>query len=161
MLLRQVVFLNNMKIIIGSDHAGYDLKTDLIQFLRAANYEIEDIGPSAYHDGDDYPDFIDEVAKQVALDPDFLRGIIIGGSGQGEAISANRFKGVRAALYYGGNINIVTLSREHNNSNIISLGARFMSTDKARKAVSVWLNTPFSNEERHVRRIKKIDLLSN
>jgi ribose 5-phosphate isomerase B len=149
-----------MKIIIGSDHAGLDLKNSIKQFLQAANYKIEDVGPEHFVSDDDYPIYIDEVAKKVGSDPDNTRGIILGSSGQGEAISANRFKGVRAALFYGGNREIITLSRQHNNANILSLGAKFISEDEAREAVSIWLNTPFSGEERHVRRIKEIDDLA-
>lgn len=148
-----------MKIIIGSDHAGLDLKSLLIGFLRASDYEVVDVGPEGYNGEDDYPDFINEVARQVQKDPENVRGIIIGGSGQGEAISANRFKGVRAALYYGGDMKIVTLSREHNDSNILSFGARFVTQEEAREAISLWLTTPFSKEEKHARRIKKIDEL--
>lgn len=150
-----------MKIIIGSDHAGLDLKGSLLQFLQAANYEVEDVGPMQFVQDDDYPVYIDEVAKRVAKDSETIRGIVIGSSGQGEAISANRFLGVRAALYYGGSEEIVKLSREHNNANILSLGAKFLSEDEARSAVSLWLTTPFSNEERHIRRIKEIDDLAN
>lgn len=148
-----------MKIYVGSDHAGLDLKKSLIQFLSAANYEIEDVGPEVYVDGDDYPIYIDEVAKKIQTNQND-RGIVIGGSGQGEAISANRFKGVRAALFYGGNIEIVKLSREHNDANILSLGSRFLSEEEAHQAVSLWLNTKFSGDVRHIRRIKQIDELS-
>jgi ribose 5-phosphate isomerase B len=149
-----------MNIYISSDHAGLDLKTSIIGFLSAANFNIEDYGPHSYDPEDDYPLYIDEVAKKVAEDPENNRGIIIGGSGQGEAISANRFKGVRAALYYGGGKEIIKLSREHNNSNVLSLGARFLSEEEAKQAVSLWLNTKFSGDERHVRRIREIDELS-
>lgn len=148
-----------MQIFIGSDHAGLDLKKSLIGFLSAAHFEIEDVGPEAYDQYDDYPVYIDLVAKKIAERSD-TKGIIIGGSGQGEAISANRFKGVRAALFYGGNMDIIRLSRQHNDANVLSLGARFLSEDEARSAVSVWLNTPFSGDERHVRRIKEMDELA-
>lgn len=148
-----------MKIYISSDHAGFDLKNSLIQFLGAANFDVEDLGPKMYNSEDDFPVYIDPVAQKISENPED-RGIIIGGSGQGEAIAANRFKNVRAAVYYGGNSEIVKLSREHNNSNVISLGARFLSEGEAHEAVSLWLNTPFSNDERHVRRIKEIDDLS-
>lgn len=148
-----------MIIYIGSDHAGLDMKKSIIGFLKAANFEVEDMGPEVYVDNDDYPIYIDQVAKKIQENPTD-RGIILGGSGQGEAISANRFKGIRAALFYGGNKEIVQLSREHNDSNILSLGARFLSEEDAHQAVSLWLNTKFSGDERHVRRIKEIDELS-
>jgi ribose 5-phosphate isomerase B len=91
------------------------------------------------------------------MDPERVRGIILGGSGQGEAIVANRTPGVRAALYYGGDIELIELSRRHNNANVLSLGARFIDHAKAKEAVKLWLNTPFALEERHVRRVRKID----
>ena len=124
---------------------------------RDLGHEAEDCGPSTFEAEDDYPDFIKPVARAVAEDPENRRGIVMGGSGQGEAIVANRFKGIRAALYYGGPEEIIKLSREHNNANILSLGARFISENDALHAVKLWLETPFLNEERHVRRVKKID----
>ena len=93
----------------------------------------------------------------MAADPENTRGIVLGGSGQGEAMVASRYKGVRAAVYYGGEREIIKLSREHNNANILSLGARFISAEEAKEAVKLWLDTPFSGEERHRRRIEKID----
>jgi len=97
------------------------------------------------------------VAKEVAKNPNKNKGIILGGSGQGEAMVANRIKGVRAVVYYGGPKKIIKLSREHNNANILSLGARFLTEDEAKKMVKLWLQTPFSNEKRHKRRIKKLE----
>jgi ribose 5-phosphate isomerase B len=96
------------------------------------------------------------VAKEISHDPGAIKGIVIGGSGQGEAICANKFYGVRAAVYYGSNLDVVKLSREHNDSNVLSLGARFMSSSDALNAVNVWLKTPFSGDERHKRRIQKL-----
>ncbi|PJC22454.1 MAG: ribose-5-phosphate isomerase, partial [Candidatus Yonathbacteria bacterium CG_4_9_14_0_2_um_filter_43_16] len=101
-------------------------------------------------------DFIRPVAEAVAHDPQ-SRGIILGGSGQGEAMCANRVKGARAAVYYGGAVDIVVLSREHNDANILSLGARFVETEEAKEVVRVWLETPFSGAEKHARRIAKLD----
>ncbi len=146
-----------MKIIIGSDHAGFELKKTLIGFLKNAQYDVEDVGAFSFVADDDYPDYINKVAEKIAVASDDTKGIIIGGSGQGEAISANRFRGARAALYYGGDMKIVELSREHNDANILSLGARFISAEEAENTVSLWLATPFSNEEKHLRRIRKID----
>ena len=146
-----------MKIYIASDHAGYELKEKLINFLVEENgNEIIDKGAFEYNKEDDYPDFISVVAKEISENPD-ARGIILGGSGQGEAMAANRFKRVRASVFYGGNQEIVRLSREHNDANILSLGARFINEDEAKKVLKIWLNTAFSEEDRHTRRIKKID----
>lgn len=146
-----------MRIFIGSDHAGFELKGKLMAYLLGEGHDVQDKGAFKYEGEDDYPDFISAVAKEVSLRPEEVRGIILGGSGQGEAIDANRFPHVRAAEYYGGPIEIVKLSREHNDANILSLGARFMTEQEAKDAVKLWLATPFSGDERHVRRINKID----
>ena len=145
-----------MRIILGSDHAGFALKEVLIAYLRERGFEVEDKGPSSYDEADDYPDFTVPVARAVAEDAT-ARGIIIGGSGQGEAIAANRIKGVRTTVYYGGNTEVLRIAREHNDANVLSLGARFMSEDEAKEAVMLWLETPFAGAERHIRRINKID----
>lgn len=148
-----------MKIYIGSDHAGFTLKEKLIPYLNELGHEVEDRGSFELNPADDYPDFVKPVAEAVSRDFGSM-GIVLGGSGQGEAICANRFKGVRAFTYYTpsrGDINIVEDSRSHNNSNIISLGARFISEAEAKEAVKLWLETPFSEDERHVRRIEKLD----
>ncbi|MDZ4226395.1 MAG: RpiB/LacA/LacB family sugar-phosphate isomerase [Patescibacteria group bacterium] len=145
-----------MKIYLASDHAGYEMKEALIPFLRERGLEVEDVGPLTLNPEDDYPDYLMPMAAKVAENKGSF-GIGIGGSGQGEAMVANRIKGARASVYYGGSIKALTLSREHNNANILSLGARFISIDEAKAAVELWLSTPFSNEERHVRRIQKLD----
>ncbi|PIR57668.1 MAG: ribose-5-phosphate isomerase [Parcubacteria group bacterium CG10_big_fil_rev_8_21_14_0_10_38_31] len=144
-------------IYLASDHAGFELKEKLKSFLGDLSFEVEDIGNVRHEEGDDYPDFIFPAARKVSEDPENNRAIIIGGSGQGEAIAANRIKGVRAAVFYGGPIDIIKLSREHNDANILSLGARFIFEDEAREVVKMWLETPFSGGERHKRRIEKID----
>ena len=144
------------KIFLGTDHAGFELKEHVKSYLLESGFEVEDCGAYSYDKDDDYPDFIIPAAKKTAENQG-SRGIIFGASGQGEAIAANRIKGVRAALYYGNNIEIVRLSRTHNDSNVLSLGARFVSPEEAQKAVALWLDTHFMNEERHVRRIKKLD----
>ncbi len=148
-----------MKIYIGTDHAGFKLKQALVAHLKELEYEVEDFGAHKYNEKDDYPDFIALVARAVASSPDRNRGIILGGSGQGEAILANKFPGVRAAVCYGPPFEIVRLSREHNDANILSFGARFITKDEAKEAVNLWLNTEFSGEDRHSRRIKKINKL--
>ncbi len=145
-----------MKIFLASDHAGYELKEALLVFLVERGYELEDCGPMAYEPTDDYPDYILPMAAKVAQNKGTF-GIAIGGSGQGEAIVCNRIKGARAAVYYGKAPEMLKLSREHNDANILSLGARFLTQDEAKEAVLTWLATPFSAEERHVRRIGKID----
>lgn len=150
-----------MIIYLGSDHAGYALKEKLEVFLHELGYTTADIGPDTYDAMDDYPDYITPVACRVSEKPEESRGIILGGSGQGEAMMANRFPHVRAMVYYGGAIKAVKLAREHNDANIISLGARFISEEEARDAVKTWLETPFPAEERHARRIRKIEDLSN
>lgn len=144
-----------MKIYIGTDHAGFELKQKLVPFFQSLGHEVVDFGAHEFHEGDDYPDFIAPVAKEVSADPT-ARGIILGGSGQGEAMVANKFPHVRATVYYGGTLDIIRLSREHNDANILSLGARFLTEEEAKAAVELWLSTPFSGEERHVRRIEKI-----
>lgn len=146
-----------MKIYIASDHAGYELKEKLMDFLIEDNgHEVVDEGAFEFNENDDYPDFISKVAEKVSEEPE-ARGIILGGSGQGEAIVANRFKNVRAVVYYGGNEEIIKLSRQHNDANILSLGARFLDENDAKEVVKIWLNTSFSEGDRHRRRIEKID----
>ena len=146
-----------MKIAIGTDHAGFELKETLKASLKEAGHEVIDCGAYEYDEADDYPDFIIPVASAVSKG-EVSRGIIIGGSGQGEAITANRFPKVRAIVFYGAKKDIITLGREHNDSNILSLGARFLEKEEAQDAVLLWLNTEFSSEEKHIRRIKKIDV---
>jgi ribose 5-phosphate isomerase B len=106
---------------------------------------------------DDYPDFVAQVAEKVAQDPVGNRGIVLGKTGQGEAMVANRRRGVRAAVLYAYNEDIVKLSRQHGAGNVLSLGADFLSDDEAKRAIRLWLDTPFSDEERHIRRLAKID----
>lgn len=143
-----------MKIYFATDHAGYELKEKLKQYVSGLGYEVHDFGAHEYDDEDDYPDFIKPCAEAVAKDADSF-GIILGGSGQGEAMCANHVVDARAGVYAGGTIEIVKLLREHNNANILSLGARFITEDEAEKAVQVFLETPFSNDPRHARRLAK------
>lgn len=151
---------DTMKIYIGSDHAGFKLKEYLINYLQENGVEIEDVGPFGYDPDDDYPDLISLVAAEVSKDPKNNRGIVIGYSGQGEALVANKFKDVRAGLYYGGNLDIVKLMREHNDANVLSLGAHFVTEKEATQAVDMWIDTQFSKDIRHVRRIEKIKNLN-
>ncbi|NQV92950.1 RpiB/LacA/LacB family sugar-phosphate isomerase [Candidatus Kaiserbacteria bacterium] len=145
-----------MKVYLATDHAGFKLKESLSVFIRGLGYTVEDCGAFSYNEADDYPDFISEAAHEVSRSPEHKRAIILGGSGQGEAIVANRVSGVRAIVYYGGNSEIIKLGREHNNANILSLGARFISDEKAQEVVKIFLETPFVEDERHVRRLSKI-----
>jgi ribose 5-phosphate isomerase B len=164
-----------MKLALTTDHAGFERLKTLITGLESQGHECVNYGPTSFVQDDDYPDFIAPAARAVASG-DCQVGIIMGGSGQGEAMVANRFKGVRAAVYYGpakaveaisaegqvaaDDFEILRLSRQHNNANILSLGARFLTPEQAQKAVELWLATPFSGQERHARRIKKLDELS-
>ena len=144
-----------MKIHVATDHAGLELKEKVKLYLSDLNYEVIDHGAYEYDALDDYPDFIFPCANAVSNDPE-SKGIILGGSGQGEAMAANRVKGVRAAVFYNGPDEIIKLSRQHNNANILSLGARFMSDDEMYKIIEVWLSTDFESG-RHQRRIEKLD----
>lgn len=161
-----------MKVFLATDHAGLALKEKIKTYLIDNGYETKDFGAHKFDEDDDYPDFIGKVAEAVSKDPKSF-GIILGGSGQGEAIAANKFKSVRASLFYGpavpiqaaditgrrssNSFEIIRLNREHDDANILSLGARFLKEKDALKAVKIFLETPFPGEERHVRRIKKIE----
>lgn len=147
-----------MKIIFAADHAGFELKNILLDHVRdELGYEVEDCGAYELDPADDYPAFMKKAAAAVAEKTSERKAVILGGSGEGEAMAANRYTGVRAAVYYGGRLEIVRLSREHNDANVLSLGARFIDHDEAKEAVKMWLETPFSEDERHMRRIKAID----
>ncbi|MCQ4081895.1 ribose-5-phosphate isomerase [Streptomyces sp. RB6PN25] len=139
-----------MRVYLGSDHAGYELKNHLVEWLKAAGHDPVDCGPHIYDAGDDYPPFCLRAAERTAADPGSL-GIVIGGSGNGEAIAANKVKGVRAALAW--SEETASLGREHNDANVISVGARMHTAQEATRFVEVFLTTPFSQGERHIRRI--------
>ena len=160
-----------MKILIASDHAGFKLKNALFCFLKEKKFEVIDCGPDKLEPEDDYPDFVAPVAEEISTDESGKTfGIVIGGSGQGEAMVANRFARVRTAVFYGNpkrsdlssdlRSDLLSLSREHNNANILAIGARFVTEEEAKKAVLLFLETPFSGETRHLRRIEKIDRLA-
>ena len=144
-----------MKIHLATDHAGLELKEKVKLYLLNLDHEVIDHGAYEYDALDDYPDFIFPCANAVSNDPE-SKGIILGGSGQGEAMAANRVKGLRAAVFYNGPDEIIKLSRQHNNANILSLGARFMSEEEMYKTIEVWLSTDFESG-RHQRRIEKLD----
>ncbi|MEO8784843.1 MAG: RpiB/LacA/LacB family sugar-phosphate isomerase [Candidatus Saccharimonadales bacterium] len=162
-----------MRIALTTDHAGFEQLKKLQQFLESKGHQCANFGPAVLDSTDDYPDLIAPAAKAVA-DGQCQMGIIMGGSGQGEAMVANRFKGVRAAVYYGpataqgavdadgtaadeDGLDILRLSRQHNDANVLSLAARFLTEAQIEAAVQLWLATPFSGQERHQRRIKKLD----
>jgi len=144
-----------MIIHVATDHAGLDLKEKVKLYLSKSDYEVVDHGAYEYDALDDYPDFIFPCAEAVSNDSN-SKGIILGGSGQGEAMAANRVKGVRAAVFYNGPDEIIKLSRQHNDANILSLGARFMSEQEMYKIIELWLSTDFESG-RHKRRIEKLD----
>jgi ribose 5-phosphate isomerase B len=161
-----------MRVYFATDHAGFELKNILLAFVRdELKYDVEDCGAFTYDKDDDYPDFIAVAAKKLSEDVaqgNNSRAVMIGASGQGEAMVPNRFKGVRCALYYGKpsreqtdmsgkQLSMLASTREHNDANALSLGARFLSADEAKEALKEWLIRPFSGEERHQRRIRKID----
>lgn len=144
-------------IYIASDHAGFELKQKLIEHLKSSSQAVEDCGPEAFDKADDYPDFIYPCAVKVSQNPGSM-GIVIGHSGQGEAIVANKVKGVRAVVYYGTHEEIIKLSREHNNANVLSLGSHFLNPEQAERAVDLFIETGFE-AGRHSRRIEKISKL--
>lgn len=142
-----------MRVYLGSDHAGYDLKQHLVQWLKDAGHEPVDCGPHLYDAEDDYPPFCLRAAERTAADPEAL-GVVIGGSGNGEAIAANKVKGVRAALAW--SEETATLGREHNDANVLSVGARMHTQEQATRFVELFLSTPYSGAERHSRRIEML-----
>lgn len=161
-----------MKIALATDHAGFEALKQLKQFLLSLGHEPIDFGPPSLNPEDDYPDFIFAAARAVAQG-DCDCGVIFGGSGQGEAMAANRVKGVRCAVFYGPAVSkgavdaeghtsedpyeILKLSRSHNHANVLSLAGRFLDTEQIQHAVQLWLETPYSDAERHARRVRKLD----
>jgi ribose 5-phosphate isomerase B len=161
-----------MKIALATDHTGFEQLKQLQEYLEAHGHQCSNFGPNNFNPSDDYPDFIIPAAKAVS-GGEFERGIILGGSGQGEAMAANRVRGVRCAVFYGPVVPlrivdaeghqsrdpyaIVRLSRLHNNANMLSLAARFVDLEDMKHVVKLWLETEFADEERHKRRIEKID----
>jgi ribose 5-phosphate isomerase B len=144
-----------MKIHLATDHAGFELKNQIMQYLVDLDYEVSDHGAFEYDENDDYPVYVSKAAQAVSDEPESNIAIVFGGSGQGEDMVADKFSHVRSAVYYGNNLEIVKLAREHNNANVLSLGARFISLHEAKIAVKLFIETPFSGEERHVRRIQE------
>jgi ribose 5-phosphate isomerase B len=157
-----------MKIYFATDHAGYELKNTLLAYVRdELGYEVEDCGAHTYDQDDDYPDFVSVAAEAVSTNPLGRMAIVLGASGQGEAVVANKFPNVRAGVFYGEPshpqvdaahtaLSLVESLRVHNNANVLSIGARFVTSDEAKNAVRIFLSTDFSGDERHKRRIQKI-----
>jgi ribose 5-phosphate isomerase B len=139
-----------MRVYLGSDHAGFELKQHLVSHLTKAGHDVVDVGPHRYDPEDDYPPFCLAAAAKVVADPGSL-GVVVGGSGNGEQIAANKVAGVRAALAW--NIETAQLTRLHNDANVVGIGARMHSVEDATAIVDAFLETKFSGEERHARRI--------
>ena len=148
-----------MKIIVASDHAGFELKNKVRDYLISEGFQVEDMGAAVYDPEDNYPEILLPAALMIVNDPENTRAIVFGKSGNGEAIICNRLPGVRAAVYHGGNLEIVRLSREHNNANVLSIGAGFVQEEEAVQAVKMWISTPFSNDERHIKRNEMLDAI--
>ena len=142
-----------MRIHIGSDHAGLELKATLVEYLQNKGHEVTDHGPHVYDAVDDYPDFCIPAAIATVADSTSL-GIVLGGSGNGEQIAANKVKGVRAILAW--SVETAKLGRDHNNANVVGIGGRMHSIEDCIAIINAFIETPFSNDERHIRRINKI-----
>jgi ribose 5-phosphate isomerase B len=142
-----------MRVYLGSDHAGFELKTHLVNHLGKQGYEVVDVGPHVYDPEDDYPAFCLHTGTKVVADPGSL-GIVIGGSGNGEQIAANKVEGVRSALAW--KVEIAQLARQHNDSNVLAIGARQHTLDEAAEMAEAFLTTPFSGDARHARRIGQL-----
>lgn len=160
-----------MKVYFATDHGGFETKNKLVEFVAGLGYEVEDCGAHELDPADDYPEIIARAVRKIAADEIAgreSRAIIAGGSGEGEAMVANRFKHVRCGVYYGEaarkqtdmsgkELDILSSPREHQNANCLSLGLRFLTLEEAKEAVEKWLKTAYSGEERHARRIRQID----
>ncbi|OGG43647.1 hypothetical protein A2841_03350 [Candidatus Kaiserbacteria bacterium RIFCSPHIGHO2_01_FULL_48_10] len=157
-----------MRVVFAADHGGFSLKEKLKPFVESLGYDVEDVGAFEMNMEDDYPPFIQAAARKVAEDPQNTRGIVIGGSGQGEAFAANRIKGVRAVVYYGEparkqidaegkELDLIASTRAHNDSNVLSLAGRFLTEAEAKDAVKRWLAAPFDGSERHIRRHEMLE----
>jgi ribose 5-phosphate isomerase B len=142
-----------MHVYVGSDHAGFELKNALVSHLTKAGHDVVDRGPASYDPDDDYPPFCIDTAQRVVADVGSL-GIVLGGSGNGEQIAANKVAGVRAALAY--NLETAQLARQHNDANVLGLGARMHTETEAAAIVDAFLGTPFSHDPRHQRRIDMV-----
>lgn len=152
--------ISAQSIYVASDHAGFEHKAAIVAWLQSEDFTVIDVGALHYDEQDDFPDYVMQAAIAVAAAPAARVGILFGGSGQGEAMAANRFAGVRATVYYGGDTSIIDLSREHNDANVLSIGARFVSVDDAKHVIWQWLHHECSTDEKYGRRNRKLDSLS-
>lgn len=143
-------------IHLATDHAGYELKNDVAGWLSEQGYEIIDHGANQSDPDDDFPDYIKLAAEAISKEPT-ARAIIFGGSGQGEAMVANRYPHVRATVFYGGDEELIKLSRQHNDANVLSVGARFVTLDTLTRILTTWLSEPFSHDPKYERRNQKIE----
>lgn len=149
------------KIFLGSDHKGFKIKEKVKLWLNSWGYAVEDFGAYGLNPDDDYPDFISKVAEKVSENSENTRGIVFGATGEGEAIVANKYKGIRASVYYGGPEEIIALARDHSNANVLSLGVLFLDEKTVENMLKLWLEKPFSGTERHIRRLNKIKEIEN
>lgn len=153
--------LTNHKIIhIATDHAGFALKQEIVPWLVDQGFTVKDHGAYEYEAMDDFPDFISLASKVVSQSSLTECAIIFGGSGQGEAMLANRYANVRATVFYGGDLEIIKLGREHNDSNVLSIGARFVSVEVAKEAILLWLKSEVGQDEKYQRRNQKIEKIT-
>jgi ribose 5-phosphate isomerase B len=153
LVMRDMAMLHIVRVYLGSDHAGFELKAFLVQHLTRLGHDVVDVGPDVFDADDDYPPFCIETARQVMADPGSL-GVVIGGSGNGEQICANKVAGCRAALAW--STETARLAREHNDAQVVGVGARMHAPAEAAEIVETFLATPFSGGERHARRIRLI-----
>jgi ribose 5-phosphate isomerase B len=142
-----------MRVYLGSDHAGFELKQHVAKRLPELGHELIDVGPATYDAEDDYPVYCLHVAARTVADPGSL-GVVIGGSGNGEQITANKVVGARAALAW--SVATARLAREHNDANVVAIGARMHTREEATTIIAMFLDTPFSQDERHARRIRQV-----
>lgn len=142
-----------MRVYLGSDHAGFELKAYLADHLKATGHEVIDVGPTVYDPDDDYPPYCVEAARRVVADEGSL-GVVLGGSGNGEQIAANKVSGCRAALAW--SPQTASLAREHNDAQVVGIGARMHTPEEAVAIVDAFVSTAFSNGERHARRIAMV-----
>lgn len=148
-------------IYLASDHRGYEMKEKIKVWLKEWGNEFQDMGPLEYDPKDDYPDFVYRVGEKVSADPENSFGIVLGHTGQGEAIVANKYKHVRAVVYYGKLLEMVKLTKEHNHANVLSISATYTTEGEMKEAIKLWLDTKFTFEERHARRLREIESIEN